>query len=490
MLRTWQLSSFLYCFSLIPPPYIASSSALEGTSKVRVIYIDIDSLRPDHMGCYGYPRSTTPNIDRLAAQGTRFTQCFASDSPCMPSRAATLSGTFGITNGVVTHGERGMLLRRQHETLPYVLRRHHIPSVAISSFGRHPSPWFYVGWNECIDPLGRTSFGTLAGLGFQQITGEEIIDQAITWITAHQHLEDCYVYIQLWDPHSYYEAPLSFVESVRNKHYPEHPSAEEIETHQQDRVWHSAPAMGITSYDDWRNLVDEYDAEIRYADYQIGRLFEFLQALGWYEQATVLISADHGEELGEHGSYAEHGNVYNGTQHIPLIVRAPQGERAEPVSDELVYQMDIAATICEALDITPPTHWESQSLFSQKPPHPYLVCGHGLYTAQRAVVTPEWKLIRTFDSGLWEIPPVQLFRMDDRWEQADVAEAFPQQVARLEGLLHEWEEEHRVGDDPMMINVAKGPQGLNYARKWTQQFRIDGKAMSYVLPQRKPDPQY
>ena len=456
---------------------------------MRVIYIDVDSLRPDHMGCYGYPRPTTPNIDRLAEQGTRFTHCFTSDSPCMPSRAATMSGTFGITNGVVTHGERALVLHGQEETLPYVLRRHHIPAVAISSFGRHPSPWFYVGWNECIDPPGRSRFSMLYGLGFQQIAGEEIINQALEWLAIHHQLEDFYLYIQLWDPHTFYEAPLSFVEAVRNDHYPEHPSAEEIEAHQQDRLWHSAPAMGITSYDAWRKLVDEYDGEIRYADYQIGRLFDALQTLGLYDQATILLSADHGEELGEHGLYAEHGNVYNSTQQIPLIVRGPRGERREAVSDKLVYQVDIAATICEALGITPPSHWDSQSLLSQKYGRPYLVCGHGLYTAQRAVVTSEWKLIRTFDAGLWKIPPLQLFYMDDSWEQADVARAFPEQVGRLDTLLREWEDEHRVQYDPMMINVAKGPYGLIDARKWSQQFQMDGKAMSFTLPQRKPDPQ-
>jgi hypothetical protein len=104
-------------------------------------------------------------------------------------------------------------------------------------------------------------------------------------------------------------------------------------------------------------------------------------------------------------------------------------------------------------------------------------------------VTPEWKLIRTFDPGLWKIPPVQLFRMDDSWEQADVARVFPEHVGRLNTLLREWEDEHRLQYDPMMINVAKGPQGLIDARKWTQQFQRDGKVMSFTLPQRKPDPQ-
>ncbi|MBN2713778.1 MAG: sulfatase-like hydrolase/transferase, partial [Planctomycetes bacterium] len=70
---------------------------------MRILYIDIDSLRPDHLGCYGYGRDTSPTIDRLAAQGKRYTNCFTSDGPCMPSRAALFSGRYGIATGVVSH---------------------------------------------------------------------------------------------------------------------------------------------------------------------------------------------------------------------------------------------------------------------------------------------------------------------------------------------------------------------------------------------------
>ena len=71
---------------------------------MRLLYIDIDTLRADHLGCYGYPRDTTPNIDRLAARGLRFERCYASDVPCLPSRTALFSGRFGTRNGVVGHG--------------------------------------------------------------------------------------------------------------------------------------------------------------------------------------------------------------------------------------------------------------------------------------------------------------------------------------------------------------------------------------------------
>ena len=71
---------------------------------MRILYVDIDTLRADHLGCYGYPRDTTPNLDRIAADGVRFDRCYASDTPCLPSRTALFSGRFGIHTGVVSHG--------------------------------------------------------------------------------------------------------------------------------------------------------------------------------------------------------------------------------------------------------------------------------------------------------------------------------------------------------------------------------------------------
>lgn len=73
-------------------------------SDMRILYIDIDSLRPDHLGYYGYHRATSPNIDRLATEGVRFNQIYTPDAPCLPSRTALYSGRFGIQTGVVGHG--------------------------------------------------------------------------------------------------------------------------------------------------------------------------------------------------------------------------------------------------------------------------------------------------------------------------------------------------------------------------------------------------
>ena len=79
---------------------------------MRVLYIDIDTLRADHLGCYGYHRKTSPNIDRLAQQSVRFECCYASDVPCLPSRTALVTGRFGTHNGVVGHGGTAAAHRR------------------------------------------------------------------------------------------------------------------------------------------------------------------------------------------------------------------------------------------------------------------------------------------------------------------------------------------------------------------------------------------
>src|SRR5215212_3612028 len=83
---------------------VRHASTVRASHPMRILYIDIDSLRPDHLSCYGYHRNTSPNIDRIASEGVRFENCYASDAPCLPSRTALWAGRFGIHNGVVNHG--------------------------------------------------------------------------------------------------------------------------------------------------------------------------------------------------------------------------------------------------------------------------------------------------------------------------------------------------------------------------------------------------
>ena len=131
---------------------------------MRIVYIDIDTLRPDHLGCYGYERNTSPNIDKIAKEGTIFSECYASDVPCLPSRASFFTGRFGIHSGIVGHGgtaadmrltglERGFTDDFKEKSLISILKHSKLHPVSISPFAeRHSAYWFCAGWKEMYNP--------------------------------------------------------------------------------------------------------------------------------------------------------------------------------------------------------------------------------------------------------------------------------------------------------------------------------------------------
>ncbi len=426
---------------------------------MKVVYLDVDSLRPDHLGCYGYGRPTAPHLDRLAAEGMRFERCYTSDSPCMPSRAALFSGVPGIQNGVVTHGPRGQVLHPHGPTLPGALRAAGIRTGVVSTFGRHPSPWFLVGWDEVHDPTG---------WGFQGVPGWVIAERAIGFVERHA-AEDFFLHVHFWDVHGWLDAPEGCVRAVVGKgERPALPTEVQIQGHQSTEAWHCARLAGVRSRADVDAMYDGYDAQIRYVDHQIGKIIQSLADLGILDETLVLVSADHGQEFGEHGVYFEHWSVYEGTAHVPLIARYPQWITPGRSDDGLLYQLDIAATVLEAFGVAVPKQWESRSLGPRLrgevvEGRACLVCGHGLYVAQRAVVQGPWKLVRTLHAGHWNLPPTELFApLEDPWEQQNLAVEYPEVVCDLEGRLLEWEYAHPSPDgvDPMRVNAALGPHGI------------------------------
>lgn len=442
-----------------------------------MIYFDIDSLRPDHLSVYGYTRPTSPNIDQIARSGVVFQNCYTSDSPCMPSRAATISGRCGTKTGIVTHGSRGETMDLGIHTLPTILRDQGVKTAAISTFGRHPSPWFYVGWENFYDPNG---------WHFQATPAWKINEIASEWLDDHAD-EDFFLWIQYWDVHAVYNPPENCVEAIQNSDYPKYPTMEQVKQHQDDVFWHAARMMGINSYEDYQRVVDLYDGEIRYVDYHIGQIVKKLEALGIEDDTVIIISADHGEELGEHGVYVEHWSVHDSTNRVPLIVRLPKLQEELSVRTDLVYQMDLSATIINLFDAKIPEEWDSIPLFSgEKRTH--LVCGHGLYTAQRAVITDDWKLIRTYHSGQWKIPEVQLFdRKHDAFEQHPVQEEHGDVVNGLLEYLEHWEKMNSGDTDPMKVNAEFAPPGIDlYGRKAMEAFKQKGLKMDVVCTDRKP----
>ncbi|SIR74509.1 Arylsulfatase A [Haladaptatus litoreus] len=457
---------------------------------MRIVYIDVDSLRADYVGAYGQAAPTTPNIDRLAADAVRFDTAYVANSPCMPSRAALLTGRYGIHNGVVTHGAKSQTIHNpRHSTdwagswgestedhrdwwhLPELLFQNRITTGAVSSFPRHPAPWFYHVWHDFHHPQEPTGKGET----FQTPRAETVSEKAIQFIESHTS-EEFFLYAQYWDPHGPYNRPGAEVERFRDSPVPPYPTEEQIAEHRTWNAWRSATHMDIDGRDDIAEMLAHYRAEIRYADRHIGRVIEHLEDEGLYDDTLIVVTADHGEEFGEHGLYREHWSTHDGTQRVPLIIKPPASSPVERgVRDQLVTNVDMAPTLAEYAEIEPPAQWQGQSLVplirnSDADWRSHIVFDHGLYTAQRAIRTERWKLVRTYHPGMWadSVPNYQLYDMNaDPWEQNDCSSDNLEVVSGLENQLLLWADEHvGIHEDPLHAVVRDGPAGTNAYREW------------------------
>lgn len=451
-----------------------------------IICIDIDSLRADHVSAYGYHGNTTPNIDELAEDGVRFERAYVANSPCMPSRAALTSGRYGIANGVVTHGKRSQQMNRPANeldwagswteteperpwwTLPELFFQNRVETIGVSSFPRHPAPWFYHVWHTYVNPQEPPADDDGSWEDFQTPRAETVIDETIDALDQ-QDCEEFFTYVQLWDPHSPYKRSEEEVAAFRGVESPEYPTAEQIADHQSWDTWQSATFRSIGNRDDLDELVSNYDAEVHYADRHVGRLIDYLKTTGQYDESLIVVTADHGEEFGEHGLYREHWSTHDGTQRVPLIIKPPADTSVEQGSrDHLVTNVDISPTLADYYDLEPPERWQGQSLRPivesvAADGREAIVLEHGLYMAQRAVRTDDWKFIRTYHAGMWEdvVPDCQLFDMTaDPHEQDNLAYEHPDIVEELETVMLRWVENHRIDhEDPLRQVAREGPAG-------------------------------
>lgn len=459
-------------------------------SPRRAVIVDVDSLRPDHVGAYGHSRATTPALDAIAAGGVQFTRAYAANTPCMPSRAAFLTSRYGVHNGVETHGRRGMDVNsppwwpddrkddadhREWQTLAEALFHERVYTAAVSSFPRHPAPWFTRTWHEFHQPQepagDRETFATPRA--------EDVVDRAIEAIPDDR--EEFLLYVQFWEPHKPYNRDQMEVERFRGvvSDHP-HPTEQEIEQHTEWDAPASASDRGVESRSDLDRMLAAYDAEIRHFDDNLRRLVTALETRDLYEDTLLIITADHGEEFGEHGVYQHHASVHEGTQRIPLVVKPPASQPgATGEVDALVTNADLADTVMDYFGVEQPGEWQGRSLRpliegQRDDHHDAVVLDHGLYTAQRAVRKDDWKLVKTLHSGAWDdhLPETALYNVaDDPWERDDLADEKPDVVRELETWLDGWLRSHRderLGD-PLEEVAESGPAGHQFWQQWTSE---------------------
>jgi arylsulfatase A-like enzyme len=474
---------------------------------MRLLLVDVDSLRPDHTGPYGYRRKITPNLDQLAAKAVVFGSCYCSDSPCLPSRAALSSGQFGICNGVVGHFGRAARFRlpaghdhpADRPLLGGHLGNHGLYTASVSCFAERHLAYFFLGnFRESIRPS--------QSLGNDE-DAQDVNRAAFRWLDQRGREDNWLLHVNYWEPHTDYVEPLEWMQKAGEAGPPPGwPDEKAIAAHQDIYGPRSAtdlhagygrksprPATmpdAIRNRRDFVHLLDGYDGEVMYWDHRFGQLLDKLAELNILEETAIIVMADHGESLGENGSYGEHGLANEPTHHVPLIIRWPgltTGLAAEQRRcAALLYSFDLGPTLCDLLGLPTPSGWHGQSFAPAVRGEPYagremLFLGQGAHTFQRAVRTRTHLYVRTLHTGCIRTEPEELFDMAaDPFETASILDQRPDVAEKLRAAQSDWW--HRYAGwpgaprDPMQIALGEGPTLYTDPTRYLQFLEGRGRA--------------
>lgn len=313
----------------------AQPGGARGGPRRNVVLISMDTTRADALACTGNQTIHTPNIDRLAAQGTLFTQCVSAVPITLPSHTSIMTGTYPFTHGVRDNGQffvdpdNVTLAERLHDA-GYTTAAQVAAYVLNREFGLDQGFDTY----QDVQAARRAAIGAAARTAHER-KAEDVCKAAVRWLRETGAAQQpFFLFVHFFDPHRSYTPPARFAAQYDNPYY----------------------------------------GEIAYVDEQIGRLLAALDELHLADNTIVVLTADHGEGLGEHGEDTHAEFVYDTTLLVPLIVRAPGLAPAGRRITAQVRLIDIAPTILDALGLPADPPMDGASLvplFRDDAPDPH-----------------------------------------------------------------------------------------------------------------------
>lgn len=393
------LRLLLICFAAALP--WSDSGAETKSSSPNVFLITIDTLRADHVHCYGDHNIETPALDGLARDGVRFTQAFTPSPITNTSHTSILTGLLPSSHGVT---DFAVPLSPAHRTWAEVLHERGYHTAAFIGAVILDSKTLAPGLDRGFDfydnfPEHAT---TKSRWGRVERRGMDVVQHAETWLTAHP-AGPHFVWVHLYDPHDPYEPPAPYSRIYK------------------DRL---------------------YDGEIAYADSALAQFIAYLKKQGWYANSVIVVVGDHGEGLGEHHENTHGIFLYDSTTHVPLIVKLPStGSPSAKVRvvDAQVRTIDIMPTVLDLLGAIAPAQLDGESMkpyFTGTEAAPRVAFGDTDYPLRfgwaplRSVRTEGFKLI--------EAPRPELYDLrKDAAELENKYEPWNTQVQKFRGMLAE-----------------------------------------------------
>ncbi len=336
-------------------------------APLNVLLITIDTLRADHLSSYGYSRPTTPCIDRLAAQGTLFENCLVQWPKTGPSMASLLTSTYGSTSGVMRETLK-IKVPLHYDLLPELLQRAGWNTLGVvSNISLSEKFQYHQGFDRFVVTPGTES------------RADTVTERAKELLASRDPAKNFFLWVHYLDPHAPYippkrhlelfvgdadwkagsAAPMAIDPRVQN------PAAAAPEQNDIGMIpayaYFPARYPWVKEKDQLRNYIAAYDGDIRYLDEYLGKLLEWMNSQELLSRTVIVLTADHGEGLGGHNYFFEHGRFpYDDCAHVPLVVVHPDWAPRRVAAP--VALMDVAPTLLDLLDVQNGWQFEGQSL--------------------------------------------------------------------------------------------------------------------------------
>jgi arylsulfatase A-like enzyme len=405
----WTLPILLCCAACARPSIEAGPP--------NILLISIDALRADHLSCYGYDRQTSPVLDELAAEGTRFSRAFVNTHGTPPSHTTLLSSLYQESHrvGIDSASVAGRSVPGGVEMVQEIFAGAGWHTLAVTGGGFMSSKYgFSRGFETYFD---RT----------------RSIDQGAKILSKHLRplLRDdrpVFAFLHTYQVHSPYAPPRRF-----RRLFGEYRGTVKATSGALLEI--QREAAKVLTREDFEYLESLYDGEIRYTDEILGKLLASLEAIGFLDNAIVVVTSDHGEEFGEHGGVLHGGKLFEELLHVPLIIGGAGIDRGV-VDPSLVSLVDIAPTLLSLAGLEIPDAMEGRSVFDRPASEQwqgqrvFAQYGDQLY----CVRTPRWKLIQRTSNQR-----VKLFDLHrDPGEQRNLSARRPDLSSALLAELEEW----------------------------------------------------
>ena len=432
--------------------------------KPNIVLLAIDTLRPDHLGCYGYGKNTSPAIDALAAESVVFEQAIAAGIPTMPSFTTMLTGLHPLRHGIVAHIGEKQRVAASVQTLPQLAQKAGWTTIGIDNLviqGGGKGSWFARGFDH------------YSGFLYAPFTNqsEQLVDRAIQFVDEQDKTTPFFLYCHLWDPHTPYGPPAPF----DTMHYTPGSadySMDEVYAHAPEYYKAFLGEMKPSNPDDYASYMALYDGEISYVDVQVGRLTAHLKRENLWDNTIFVFMSDHGEAFGEGEIHFDHHGLYDAVTRVALMAKVPG--TAPGRTQALVSTEDILPSLAALCGWELPTGYaltgESFAPALQSSDftgRERVFCIESSRQASIAIRTPRWKLIQPIVEdaqgkplphlhGTPRDPAPLLFDLEsDPGEKHDVADAHPEMREALHTELMAWHAREislRGGHDPIKEN--------------------------------------